>query len=103
MGIVNNRQTLTNWIRAGRFPAGIRLGGAGMRTLLWPVDEVAAVLGQRAAERPEGHGVMTPIHPSKEKPRPLGERPGQSFQGHHPPQEDDQCPRYRDHIHMPRP
>jgi hypothetical protein len=36
------------------------MGPAGMRTLLWPVDEVAAVLGQRAAERPEGHGVMTP-------------------------------------------
>ena len=51
LGIVNNRQTLTNWICAGRFPAGIRLGGPGMRALLWPVDEVDAVLEQRATER----------------------------------------------------
>ena len=43
-GIVNNRVTLSNWIRNEGFPCGIL---AGPNSRLWPEDEVEAWLASR--------------------------------------------------------
>ena len=48
--IVNNRQTLSNWIKRRRFPIPVKLGP---NTAAWPVEEVETWLLQRAAERDE--------------------------------------------------
>ena len=48
-GICNNRATLYRWIKAGRFPAGFKMGE---NTRTWTEDEVEeAVAEARAAER----------------------------------------------------
>ena len=44
LGIVNNRVTLSNWIREQGFPLGIL---AGPNSRLWPADEVEAWLASR--------------------------------------------------------
>ena len=47
-GIVNNRATLYRWIKAGRFPAGFKMGP---NTRVWTEDEAeGAVAAARAAE-----------------------------------------------------
>jgi|GraSoiStandDraft_16_1057320.scaffolds.fasta_scaffold116680_4 hypothetical protein len=51
LGICNNRNTLTFWIRKGRFPAGIKISGPYGKTLVWSAVEVAQHLLARAAER----------------------------------------------------
>ncbi len=48
--IVNNRQTLSNWIKRRRFPKPVKLGP---NTAAWLAEEVEAWLRQRAAERDE--------------------------------------------------
>ena len=49
--IVNNRTTLSRWIRDQGFPPGVLLGP---NTRAWPADRVEAWLGARAAEREVG-------------------------------------------------
>lgn len=44
-GIVNNRTTLTRWIKTQGFPEGVLLGPSSRA---WPVDEVEAWLASRA-------------------------------------------------------
>jgi predicted DNA-binding transcriptional regulator AlpA len=46
--IVNNRQTLENWIRREGFPPGRKLGP---NTRVWTEDEVAAWLNNRPAPK----------------------------------------------------
>ena len=46
--IVNNRTTLSRWIRDYGFPAGILLGP---NSRAWPADQVETWLAARAAER----------------------------------------------------
>ena len=48
--IVNNRQTLSNWIKRLGFPKPVKLGP---NTAAWLVEEIEAWLRQRAAERDE--------------------------------------------------
>ncbi len=45
--IVNNRTTLSRWIREHGFPTGVLLGP---NSRAWPADEVDAWLEARAAE-----------------------------------------------------
>ena len=45
-GIVNNRTTLSRWIKDHGFPTGVVLGP---NTRAWPEDEVDAWLEKRAA------------------------------------------------------
>lgn len=47
-GVVNNRQTLSNWIKRHGFPAPVHLGP---NTAAWPVEEVERWLRARAAAR----------------------------------------------------
>ncbi len=42
--IVNNRQTLTNWIKHHGFPPGIKIAP---NTRVWPEDEVEAWIAER--------------------------------------------------------
>ncbi len=46
--IVNNRTTLSRWIRDYDFPAGVLLGP---NSRAWPADKVEAWLEFRSAER----------------------------------------------------
>ncbi len=46
--IVNNRTTLSRWIRDNSFPPGVLLGP---NTRAWPADQVDAWLEARAVER----------------------------------------------------
>jgi predicted DNA-binding transcriptional regulator AlpA len=48
MGLIPNRMTLHRWVRAGRFPAPLRLTP---RVLLWDSTEIAALLNRLAGER----------------------------------------------------
>jgi predicted DNA-binding transcriptional regulator AlpA len=45
--IVNNRQTLSNWIKHHGFPAGIKVGP---NTRVWPEDEVEQWIAGRRRE-----------------------------------------------------
>lgn len=51
VGIVNNRTTLSRWIKDHGFPAGVMLGP---NTRAWPVDEVDAWLEKRAGVAGQG-------------------------------------------------
>ena len=42
--IVNNRQTLSNWIKNHNFPPGIKVGP---NTRVWPEDEVEAWIAEQ--------------------------------------------------------
>jgi predicted DNA-binding transcriptional regulator AlpA len=48
LGIVSNWQTLTRWVAAGTFPAGVMLG-ANIRA--WPVSEIEAWIASRPSAK----------------------------------------------------
>ena len=50
-GIVNNRMTLSRWIKYHGFPPGVLLGP---NTRAWPADDVEAWLAQRRTTRTQG-------------------------------------------------
>jgi predicted DNA-binding transcriptional regulator AlpA len=47
-GIVNNRMTLSRWIKTNGFPPGFMLGA---NTHVWAEDEVDAFIDSRTASR----------------------------------------------------
>ena len=51
-GIVNNRQTLSQWIKKHGFPRPVHLGP---NTAAWPAEEVDVWLRQREAERDDAN------------------------------------------------
>ena len=57
LGIVNNRQTLARWTRAGVFPAGFMTVDRGLRK--WTQESVDAWL----ASRPAAEHVSRPFGP----------------------------------------
>jgi predicted DNA-binding transcriptional regulator AlpA len=69
IGVVCNRQTLSDWVKHGLFPAGIRIAGPRGRTLVWSAIEVAEHLAQRAAERQEQHLNCGPGETAEKKRR----------------------------------
>ena len=50
LGIVNNRVTLSRWVRSGRFPRPLRLGP---NSIAWRATEVAQWLDSRRLTSPE--------------------------------------------------
>jgi predicted DNA-binding transcriptional regulator AlpA len=53
LGLVDNRSSLTNWMRAGAFPHGLRIPGRSGKTLVWQATEIARLIAQRVAEANE--------------------------------------------------
>jgi len=51
LGLVDNRDSLKNWMNAGAFPRGIKIPGRAGKTLVWHATEVARHIAQRVAER----------------------------------------------------
>jgi predicted DNA-binding transcriptional regulator AlpA len=51
LGLVDNRGSLDNWMKAGGFPRGIRIPGPVGKTLVWDALEVAQHIAQRVCER----------------------------------------------------
>jgi hypothetical protein len=68
LGIVDCRDSLNNWMRAGGFPRSIKIPSRYGKTLVWMAVEVAQHLAQRVAERD-----LSPLEneagaPAKERP-----------------------------------
>ena len=70
IGICDNRASLENWIKAGGFPAGIKIPSRYGKTLVWHAVEVARHIAQRVAERD-----ASSASPQLKRP---GDEPGRS-------------------------
>jgi hypothetical protein len=53
LGLVDNRSSLTNWMKAGAFPRGLRIPGRSGKTLVWQATEIARHIALRAREANE--------------------------------------------------
>jgi predicted DNA-binding transcriptional regulator AlpA len=53
LGLVDNRSSLTNWMKAGAFPRGLRIPGRSGKTLVWQAVEIARHIALRAQEANE--------------------------------------------------
>jgi predicted DNA-binding transcriptional regulator AlpA len=74
LGIVDCRDSLNNWMRAGGFPRSIKIPSRYGKTLVWDAVEVAQHIAQRCAERdliPENdEGALSRERPSDSETGP---------------------------------
>jgi predicted DNA-binding transcriptional regulator AlpA len=68
LGIVDDRSTLVNWMRAGGFPRSLKIPSRYGKTLVWMAAEVAQHIADRVAAREIESPDNDEGAPSQERP-----------------------------------